>query len=261
MIEYRRRFPFIPDPHPDCPKALPEPIYIFNYRHFLYRDYLLKHGQRFRNVLLSDVKDVVFQDDPFSSDLGSRLHVAMESTRIPIGECAYTSEWILAGYGETVFDELKENELSCAGTVLGPVGAVERYLDAMLDQIRTMRDAFHCADQAAHNIMLHRGQLEPAVRLYNFHGPVATVGTETQFRRNARGQLVNEDGSVIAIVHQYDRHPKLVRMFDRAAYPSIWQRAAAHASRAGARAKRFTRRHAGVVLRSAGMLGGRRAPA
>jgi hypothetical protein len=254
VIPYGRRFPFIADPHPDAPKSLPEPTYIFNYRHFLYYDYLLKHGHRFRNVLLTDVKDVVFQKDPFDFPIGDQLYVAMESTSIPIGDCVFTSGWIVAGYGEDVLDELKDKELSCAGTVLGTVEAIRRYLRSMLDQIQQMRDAYDCADQAAHNLMLHRGELQPATRLYNFRGPVATVGTEANMAANDRGQLVNEDESVIAIVHQYDRHPELVRLFDRLAYPSALRRQAATMGRLGVRTGSAVRRRAGALLRKLGFV-------
>ena len=36
---------------------------------------------------------------------------------------------------------------------------------------------------------------------------------------------VNRDGSVIAVIHQYDRHPELRRLFAAKALPSPWRRA------------------------------------
>src|SRR3954451_17644277 len=97
VIPYGRSFPFVTDPHPDAPNWLPEPIYIFNYRHFLYLDYLLKHRGEFRTVLLTDVKDVVFQRDPFGFEIPDELCVAMESKDIPVGQCSCTPGWIVAG--------------------------------------------------------------------------------------------------------------------------------------------------------------------
>ena len=224
VIEYGRRFPFISDPHPDAPNWLPARIYIFNYRHFLYLDYLLKHPGEFRTVLLTDVKDVVFQRDPFGFAVPNQLCVAMESLEIPVGKCSCTPDWIVAGYGREALERVKDKELSCAGTVLGPEPAVRAYLQAILQQVQQMRDAFECADQAAHNLMLHDGQLGPVTRFHNFEGPIATVGTEDKFAISDAGDILNKDGSAVAIVHQYDRHPHLVRMYDRKAQPSAWRR-------------------------------------
>lgn len=227
VIAYGPDFPFVGDPHPDSPKSLPNPIYIFNYRHFLYYDYLLKRGDAFANVLITDVKDVVFQDDPFARPVEDRIHVAMESRAIPIGDCYWTSSWILAGYESEALERVKDKEISCAGTTLAPVPLMKRYLQLMLAEIEAMKDAFACADQAAHNLLLHAGKLEPTRRLYNFEGPVLTVGTEADYQLDAQRRLVNRDGSVIAIVHQYDRHRDLIQLVDRKVRPRLASRLAA----------------------------------
>ena len=224
LVPYRSVFPFVSDPHPDAPRSLPRPIYIFNYRHFLYYDYLLKHGSKYRNVLITDVKDVVFQRDPFGFPVSDHIHVAMENPDIPLGACPWTSQWVLAGYPPEVLEKLKDKAMSCAGTTLAPVPLMMRYLALMLDEIAGMRDAYECADQAAHNLLLHEGKLEPVKRLGNFEGPILTVGTEPRYALNEDRELVNRDRSVIAIIHQYDRHPELVRIFEEKSVPSAWRR-------------------------------------
>jgi hypothetical protein len=99
-----------------------------------------------------------------------------------------------------------------------------RYLELMLAEIAAMRDAYECADQAAHNLLLHDGHLDPVERLRNFHGPILTVGSEPRFGLNEDEELVNRDGSIIAVVHQYDRHRELMRIFEAKAVPSAWRR-------------------------------------
>jgi hypothetical protein len=226
IIRYRREFPFIANPHPESGERLPDRIHLYNIRHFLYRDYLLKHGDGFRHVMITDVRDVVFQKDPFDFDIDGRIHVAMESTAIPISACDHTGNWLRAGYGDEVFEALKADELSCAGTTIAPVALMKTYLDAMLREIRSMRDAFDCVDQAAHNKLVHSGRL-PCRKLYNFEGPILTVGTEVAYQQDRQGKLVNRDGSIINVIHQYDRHPQLVELFDRKAIPSPLKRRAA----------------------------------
>jgi hypothetical protein len=220
VIRYEEKFPFVRDPHPDNFKWLPEPIYIYNYRHFLYLDYLLKHPGRFRNVLITDVRDVAFQRNPFDFEIADAIHVAMESSKIRIGRCPWNSGWIVTGFGDAALDPVRESEMSCAGTTLAPAAQMERYLRTMLPRIQQMADAYECADQAAHNLLLHEGRLEPSVRMYNFRSPFLTVGTETGYRLDRTLGVVNEDGSLIHLVHQYDRHPELIGFFQAKARPS-----------------------------------------
>jgi hypothetical protein len=230
VVPYSGAFPFVADPHADAPKSLPEPIHVYNYRHFLYYDYLLKHGRKFRNVLLTDVRDVVFQGDPFEFPMYDRIHLAMENPDIPVGACPWTSQWLLAGYAPEVLERLKDKDMSCAGTTLGPVPHIMRYLDLMLAEIAGMKDAFTCADQAAHNFLLHDGKLDPVEKLRNFEGPILTVGSELHYELDEEKRLVNRDGSKIAIIHQYDRHPQLLRLFENRTMPSMWGRSAPSAA-------------------------------
>jgi hypothetical protein len=123
---------------------------------------------------------------------------------------------------------------------------MERYLRAMLGTIQEMADPIGCADQAAHNLLLHEGKLEPAKRLQNFLGPVLTLGSETSYHLNAERDLVNRDGSVVNTVHQYDRHPELARLFEEKLRPSVWHKRAA---KVGHLAERIARRLARAVHR------------
>jgi hypothetical protein len=241
VIRFADRFPFVADPHPQSPSRLPEPIHVCNYRYFLYYDYLLKAEGAFANVLITDVRDVAFQSDPFDFAIKDRIHVAMERRDVPIGECPWTAPWVRSAYGQEQLDTLSDREMSCSGTTLAPAGPMKRYLKAMLAEIGRMKTVAAYMDQPAHNVLLHRGELEPVERLYNFHGPILTAGTERSFRFDGHGRLVNKDGSLINLIHQYDRHRRLAAVVDRLAYPSrierTLRRAAARIGKAVGRAR------------------------
>lgn len=212
VIRYKNDFPFVAKPHPENFKSLPQKIHIYNFRHFLYYDYLLKNGDRFRHVLLTDVKDVFFQRNPFDFRIANSLHVAVENTAIPIKECECTSKWIRRGYGTTVLDEMKEKEVICAGTTLAPTAIMKAYLQRLIREFAAVKNVYNCADQALHNVLIYRNELGPVVKCYNFKGPILTVGTEQNYLLNTQGQLINESGDVVPIVHQYDRHEELVKL-------------------------------------------------
>ena len=227
VIEFRDRFPFVEAPHHDNLSSLPEPIHICNFRYFLYYDYLLKYGRKFRNVLITDVRDVVFQRNPFQAGLSAEIHVAMENPSIPIGKCRWTAPWIVSAYGEQRLEELRTQPMSCSGTTMAPVPLMLAYLRAILSEIQGMRSGDAYLDQAAHNVLLHDDQIGPVRRMQNFEGPILTVGSEPDFQLNGSDELVNRDGSVAAVVHQYDRHRELARIVEARVRPSRRRRALA----------------------------------
>jgi len=220
VIRYESRFPYIPVPHPDNFKSLPNNIHIYNFRHFLYYDYLLKHESEFANVMLSDTRDVVFQKDPFAFPIADSLHVAMESREKSIGSCTYNSQWVLKGFGQAKLNELSDKIVSCAGTTLGPMKHMKRYLNSMLHSIIGLNDAYNCADQAVHNALLYAGALQPVSRLFNDRTPILTVGHEFSFQHDSEGYLLDGSGYRSNTVHQYDRHPTLMKTIDDLVFPN-----------------------------------------
>ena len=230
VVEFGDRFPFVPSPHPDNVTALPEPIHICNFRYFLYYDYLLKRGRNFRNVLITDVRDVMFQRDPFEAGLSDAVHVAMENPAIPIGRCPWTAPWVVAAYGDETLRQLETHAMSCSGTTMAPVALMMDYLRLMLSEIQRMRSGAAYLDQAAHNVVLHRKAMAAVRRLQNFDGPILTIGSEPNYQLNEANELANTDGSVIALVHQYDRHPQLASIVAARVRPSAVRRAISKAA-------------------------------
>lgn len=220
VIRYESQFPYITGPHPDNFKALPSPIHIYNFRHFLYYNYLLNHEEVFKNVLLTDTRDVVFQKDPFDFPIADSLYVAMESRDKIIGTCHYNSNWVRKGYGQAKLDELADKIVSCAGTTLGPARHVKHYLHTLLTDIISLHDAYDCADQAVHNKLLYAGAIQPVRQLFNDDTPILTVGHEFAFQYDAEGYLMDGRGQRANIVHQYDRHPNLLKIIDDQVFPN-----------------------------------------
>ena len=223
VLRYTNVFPFVAAPHPENFPALPHPIHIWNARHFLYYDYLLKHEGEFENILLTDIRDVIFQRDPFDFSLGTALNVAMEDRATLLASTPSNREWIERGYGAAMLAEVGHFPVSCAGTILGRASVIQVYLRNLLTEVGQLKDALNCADQAAHNVMLHQDRLGPVRRHYNEDGPILTVGTleqNSRFSFDEEGYVLNQAGKRPHIVHQYDRHPQLAARMERVAYGS-----------------------------------------
>lgn len=169
-------------------------------------------GADYDRVLISDVRDVLFQRDPFETLPARGLAVSIESRQLTLTSEAHNAAWLRLAYGAEVLERIGERPVSCSGVTTGDRDAVRRYLRLMCREI--LRLPWRAlgrsgVDQAVHNYLLWTGQLGDVHALETLAGPVATLGAmpDGQFRFDVRGRLIDDDGHVIAVVHQYDRIP------------------------------------------------------
>jgi hypothetical protein len=169
-------------------------------------------------VLLTDVRDVVFQRDPFGVATDDALHLFLEHPSRPIGGCIWTSSWIRYRYGDGTLPPLAERPVVCSGVALGPAEAVRGYLALVVAELEPpLRATNYMAgyDQGVVNVLAH-GDRVPGLRLHAYHDTLVLHLGNTPPEAvtcNTRGEVVNEAGEAAAVVHQYDRHPSLAVRF------------------------------------------------
>ena len=162
------------------------------------------------DVLLTDVRDVIFQAEPFGPP-PRRLEVFVENEGGSLGEHAFNMKYLTALVGDEMAETLVDKPCICVGTVMGPREEVARFCRTVLMLAAIPRSeiggAFG-ADQAACNIAVHMGLVKAEVKP-NF-GRVATLGMSPGESLGLRdGLVINPDVGVSPIVHQHDRHPHL----------------------------------------------------
>src|SRR5262249_23488196 len=101
-------------------------LHPMNARFFMWRDYLTEHYAEVGSVLLTDVRDVFFQGNPFLVHRPKPVLFAAEDGTI--GDCSWNREWIRDLFGESVLSSIADNVISCAGTTLGTALGVRAYL-------------------------------------------------------------------------------------------------------------------------------------
>jgi hypothetical protein len=186
------------------------------YRHYADR---LSRGDDVDRVLISDVRDVIFQDDPFKW-ISSELEVFLEDDHETLGAPGFNSTWIRDLYGDSVLRSFGENTVSCSGVTGGTRRGVARYSDAVAAELRRFAIPLGPHDQAAHNWLLRSGRLPEACVRANRMSGVFTVSVHSPPSLSADEEVLNADGSLPAVVHQYDRLPSLheallLRLVDR----------------------------------------------
>jgi hypothetical protein len=186
-------------------------LHIMLERFFLALETVQKHRNVFRNVLLTDSRDVIFQRNPFGSMTCQLVSGLEEKT---IGDCPINSAWIRDVYGRDVHAGMFNRPIVCAGVTFGTAVAVEQYLLAMCREIwrRLSKVALIAQyDQGIHNFLIYSDSINLELT-GNRSGVIATLHYEKpeNIRTDAAEGVITVHGKAPAIVHQYDRHRDLV---------------------------------------------------
>jgi hypothetical protein len=181
-----------------------------------YLAFLSAAPDRYQHVMLTDVRDLVFQANPFAYAPASGLLCALETQRETLSTQLTNARWLNYLYGPAAWQKFADCQVSCAGTTLGTTPDMLLYLARMAAEIARLTRRLvgqDGLDQAVHNFLLRSGRLPPAVLCANGTGPFATLHGEDLgiFPRSSTGLLLNNDGRPVPVVHQYDRHPEEAR--------------------------------------------------
>ena len=189
---------------------------LFFLRFLFARDFLTAHSE-YSQIMLTDVRDVVFQRDPFAwMDNREGVFCFEEMQGRTVGECKSNSRMVREVFGEDGWEQLQGFQISCAGVTFGTrvelIGYLERFLDLALGAL-SLRPCSG-SDQGVHNQIVHLENLENLALLDN-EGPVFTMGCVPPelIRLNEMGEVINKHGDVYPVLHQYDRFPKLAKRF------------------------------------------------
>ncbi|MDD4600557.1 hypothetical protein SDC9_13773 [bioreactor metagenome] len=189
-----------------------------DYRYYLYLIYLQRNKAKYRFVLLTDVRDVIFQAVPFSWFLPpDKISVAVESRHKAIWDDVCNTRWILTKFGTHIFHDICGYPSICSGTTIAPVNLMCSYLDKMFSCIFLHGGYYQLIDQGVHNYLLYTNQAGPAAFLDNNSGVFLTLGLEEldQIMISPQGKITTNSNPVAAIVHQYDRHKNLLEFVNR----------------------------------------------
>jgi hypothetical protein len=168
--------------------------------------HILQQRPDIGRVVTTDVRDVVFQGDPFER-AADDLEFFVEAEERTLADHAFNLKHLQALAGDGVARAISQSACVCVGVVAGPAAAVARFCRAILLLCAIPRSNIGGAfgtDQAACNVIAHLNLVGGDIRP-NF-GRVATIGlTPPDQLRWEHGQIVNPDASISPIVHQYDR--------------------------------------------------------
>ncbi len=192
-------------------EALTSPLTQFMVKRFFLIKQLLAHLPH-EQVMIADVRDIIFQSDPFAALDNDTIVTGIEP--LTNADSEINQKWIRRTYSDAIFEEMADKKVACAGVTFGSRRAMNQYIQEMLeetfDNLPKIIDMLG-ADQAIH-IRLFYYRLRGLSRALesNGVGSIATLHfSDLEEFSVANGRIDNRQGKPLAVVHQYDRHPDL----------------------------------------------------
>lgn len=165
------------------------------------KEIITEHFTEAEHVILSDIRDVVFQANPFDHMVGGKYEFSCEPKLI--GECpVHNAAWIRNIYGEQGLEQVRDQWILCAGVTAGTREGVLDICAAIMHELETLPNGI---DQAALNMLYGRGRFPEAVLHLTGDSLIATMHHAETLTFDRAGYLLGNKGQRIAMVHQYDR--------------------------------------------------------
>jgi len=193
---------------------------IMNVRYFKYLEFL--SDNQYDDCLTTDVRDLVFQSDPFEATPTEQfLWTFEEDASTTIGTCLFNNHWISLGYGRDALDRLKDYPIVCAGTIMGSRDRMIALLKQFRSEILAIRDTrfdvlyTHGIDQGIINYITRTTNLTTKPN----GDVIGTIGHSITNKMavdiiSKQQDHITVNGAIPVVIHQYDRSPDLTRFYD-----------------------------------------------
>lgn len=191
----------------------------------VFLSFLINNEDVYNKVFTSDVRDVVFQSNPFDYVNDYNLHLVSEDLKIK--EQHLNVGWIKQDYGSDILAQIENETIICAGTTYGGIESVITLIEKMLIQSPKNH-------QAMINYLVRTGKIEAIVEPNDGHSVVWTIGTkidtehddfykiqeqlittiDDDFYKIQKPIITTLDDVIPPVIHQYDRHPRIRKMLE-----------------------------------------------
>lgn len=195
-----------------------------NTRFMKIADFLKETDKKYRNVLLSDIVDVVFQSDPFLNLTGEFIISPEEDEEKTIEkDQRFNARWLKQCFGDNLYEELKHNKILCCGTVIGSINNMKVYVDSICNEMFKLYEngSGHfqdMMDQGIHNYLFYKTPeifKNPIIKRNGDY--IATVGItviEHPHKVEYLEDKIKVNGLIPSIVHQYNRSNIMVDFYN-----------------------------------------------
>jgi hypothetical protein len=198
------------------------PKFMVHVERFLHiYNYIRLNSEKFRYVITTDVRDVVFQKNPsdwIDQSIGDK-NLVFSSESILYKDEPWGNQNLMETYGPFIHDIFKNNEIFNVGVLAGHSDAIR---DLCLNIfVSSVHAPIPICDQSTFNFLIsQKPYTETSLYARSEYGWASQLGTtvdpskieqfaplllEPSPTMNDNGEVVTSTGKVFTIAHQYDR--------------------------------------------------------
>ena len=179
------------------------------FRWKLYKDFLKENKDKYNMIFTADVRDTIFQKDVFQffnsnkSFLGVFLEDGLMTNKA-------NRIWVLQFCNEEEFNKIENETVICAGTI---IGTADKFFEFSYELWYTVKNRKGVQDQGGTNYLIYiRKLFNDCIIKNDNHGYVLTIGmsNKNNILLDNNDNILNYNGEIAAVVHQYDRKHNIV---------------------------------------------------
>jgi len=214
LVEFKNSYPFINGYNGVFEDIAPS-ITLNNYRFLFYLKYITENAGQYENIMLTDIRDVVFQKNIFDGIEDNKIYFFLEDASEVFRSSAMNYDWCLYANGHEITEKIIDKNVSCAGIVIGGYKPIMDYLIYMQSRFKFRPDLRWGLDQGVHNEYVYTVVNNDAIIVPNTFPLLLTLGACRNFKQGPDGNLTNERNEAYWVVHQYDRFGDLIVYFKK----------------------------------------------
>jgi hypothetical protein len=180
-------------------------------RFYNYHDFIKRHANLYENVLITDVRDVIFQSDPFDNFNKQEIQCYEEDLSMK-DEGKFNLHWIEELFGKSESKFFLNETILCSGTILGPAPKMIEYFQAFEKLLLNVKSInIGGSDQGVHNYLIRKKLFTSCRVVSNGKNEVLTIspGNVDSYPVDGRGFFIKPNSELIPIIHQYDRDERV----------------------------------------------------
>ena len=184
-------------------------ISVINVRWKMYIDFLNENINKYKLVFSTDIRDTFFQADVFKyyENHGPFLGVAVEDGTL---KQEFNKKWIINYVGEEKYSIIKKERIICVGSIWGTYDKFLEFSNVFWERLKSSPGSI---EQGIANYMLYYEKIfNDCLLKSDNYGPVMTIGltNPSNLILDNDDNILNYDGEIAAVIHQYDRKEDLV---------------------------------------------------
>ena len=186
---------------------------IISYRWKLYEEYINNNIDKYNLIFTTDIRDTFFQQDVFKFYDSSKSFLGFSIEEGDLRE-ETNKGWIIDAFGEDIYKTMENERIICGGAVWGTPDKFIELSQLLWSVLKTERSIkVDIIDQSVVNYYIHHEKKfnDCLIKSYNNNGTVMTIGIGENYKLDNEDNILNYKGEIASVIHQYDRHPDIVK--------------------------------------------------